>query len=103
MRIMILLAGLAILSACATTKEAQVRSALADAGLPTPLAQCMAEPLARDLSASQLRSLSRVAKMGRTEVGQMTQKQFVDLLKHDVDPETVGVVVRAGVGCFLRG
>jgi hypothetical protein len=33
----------------------------------------------------------------------MTQQQVLNLLKRDLDPETVGVVVRAGVGCFVRG
>lgn len=103
MRVMLLLTGLALLGACATTREARVRAALSDAGLPPPMAQCMAEPLARDLSESQLRSLSRVARIGRTKVGRMTNSQFLDLLKRDMDPETVGIVVRAGVGCFLRG
>jgi hypothetical protein len=97
------LALLLIVSACATTKEARVRSALLDAGMPEPMAVCMAEPLGRDLSVSQLRSLQRVAKLADTAPSNMTQAQVLDLLKRDLDPETVGVVVRAGVGCFLRG
>jgi hypothetical protein len=94
---------LALASGCATTKQAQVRSALLDAGLPQPMADCMAEPLGRDLSVGQLKSLQRVAKLAQTTPTQMTQKQVMDLLKRDLDPETVGVVVRAGLGCFLRG
>ncbi len=103
MRTLVLLAGLALLGACAASKEARVRTALTDAGLPVPMAQCMAEPLARDLTTSQLRSLGKVARLRNTELGTITQKQFLDMLRRDVDPETVGVVVRAGVGCFLRG
>ena len=94
---------LALASGCATTKQAQVRSALLEAGLPQPMAECMAEPLGRDLSVGQLKSLQRVAKLAQTAPTQMTQKQVMDLLKRDLDPETVGVVVRAGLGCFLRG
>lgn len=88
---------------CATTKQAQVRSALLDAGLSEPMANCMAEPLGSELSVGQLKSLQRVAKLANTSPARMSQKQIMDLLKRDLDPETVGVVVRAGIGCFVRG
>jgi hypothetical protein len=91
------------LSACTTTKQAQVRTALLDAGLPRPMADCMAEPLGRDLSVGQLKSLQRVARTARTAPADMTTQQVMNLLKRDLDPETVGVVVRAGFGCFVRG
>lgn len=103
MRPLAALALLALAAGCASTKQAQVRSALMDAGLPEPMAQCMAEPLGRDLSVSQLKSIQRVAKLANTRPANMTQKQVLDLLKRDLDPETVGVVVRAGFGCFVRG
>lgn len=90
-------------SACTTTKQAQVRTALLDAGLSEPMADCMAEPLGRDLSVQQLKSLQRVAKLANTAPSKMTQQQVLNLLKRDLDPETVGVVVRAGLGCFVRG
>lgn len=67
------------------------------------MATCMAEPLGRDLSVNQLKSLQRVAKLANTSPTKMTQKQVMDLLRRDLDPETVGVVVRAGIGCFVRG
>lgn len=95
--------ALGFLSACAATKEAQVRSALTDAGLPPPMAACMATPLAKDLSVDQLRSLGRVGRMGRTEARDLSERQILDMLRRDLDPETVGVVVRAGLGCLLRG
>lgn len=91
------------LAGCATTKQAQVRSALLDAGLSEPMAKCMAEPLGSELSVGQLKSLQRVAKLANTAPTRMTEKQVLDLLKRDLDPQTVGVVVRAGIGCFLRG
>ncbi|MGL6043930.1 MAG: hypothetical protein ACRC1J_08405, partial [Sandaracinobacteroides sp.] len=64
---------------------------------------CMAEPLGAELSVTQLRSLQRVAKLAQTAPANLSQSQLLDLLKRDLDPETVGVVVRAGVGCILRG
>lgn len=102
-RLALPLLALALVAGCTASKEMRVRTALTDAGVPEPMAQCMAEPLARDLSTSQLQSLGRVAKVGRTEFGNLTQKQLLDLLKRDLDPETVGVVMRAGLGCVLRG
>jgi hypothetical protein len=100
---LLLLALIPALAACTTTKQAQVRSALLDAGLSEPMAVCMAEPLGRDLSVQQLKSLQRVAKLANTAPSKMTQQQVMTMLKRDLDPETVGVVVRAGVGCFVRG
>jgi hypothetical protein len=96
-------AALVAVSGCTTTKQVQVRSALVDAGLSDPMASCMAEPLGKELSVSQLKSLQRVAKLANTSPTKMTQKQVMDLIKRDLDPETVGVVVRAGLGCFVRG
>lgn len=95
--------ALLALAGCASSREAQVRSALGDAGLPPAVAACMAEPLARDLSARQLQSLARVARSVSSRGRTMTEGQILDLLRRDLDPETVGVVVRAGVGCVLRG
>ncbi|TPE58747.1 hypothetical protein FJQ54_17020 [Sandaracinobacter neustonicus] len=92
-----------LLGACATTKEAQVRSALTEAGMSEPMAACMAEPMGKELSVGQLKSLQRVAKLVNTSPAKLSQKQVMDLLKRDLDPETVGVVLRAGLGCFVRG
>ncbi len=94
---------LLVLAGCATSREAQVRSSLTEAGLPPPVAACMAEPLARDLSGRQLQSLARVARSLSSRGMTMTEGQILDLLRRDLDPGTVGVVVRAGVGCVLRG
>ncbi len=89
-----------VLAGCASTKQYQVQSALTKAGVPPTMAECMAEPLARDLSTAQLRSLGKVAKASTTA---LSGQQALDMLRRDVDPETVGVVVRAGLGCLLRG
>ena len=103
MRALLIAAALATLAGCTATKEMQVRSALTNAGLPEPMAICMAEPLARDLSVEQLRSLSRVSKLAETRATNLSERQILDMLKRDLDPKTVGVVLRAGLGCILRG
>ena len=48
-RLLLPLALLALAAGCATTKQAQVRPALLEAGLPEPMAHCMAEPLGLSL------------------------------------------------------
>lgn len=98
----LLVAGL-LVSGCAISREAQVRTALTDAGLPPAFAQCMAEPLARDLSTDQLRSLARIARVARPEGPPLDEQQLLAMLRQSVDPATVSVVVRAGLGCFVRG
>ncbi len=95
--------ALSLLAGCAASREIQVRNALTNAGLSRPMAECMAEPLARDLSASQLRALARVGKIAESEVRDLSQRQILDLFRRDLDPETVALVVRSGLGCMLRG
>lgn len=95
---------LAALSGCAINREARVRSALTNAGLAPPLADCMAKPIARDLSDSQLRSLQRMANLAGDGAKDMTGGQILNTLQRsNIDPATVTIVVRASVGCFLRG
>lgn len=98
---LVLLAALA--AACTTTKQSRVRTALLDAGVPKPLAECMAEPLGRDLSVSQLRSLQRVSALGERRINELNPREVIDMLQKNLDPETVGVVTRAGFGCMVRG
>lgn len=93
----------AALAGCAASREAQIRTALTNAGLPQPMAQCMAPPLASDLSNDQLRSISRIAKAIDDPNRVRNERDLVELLRRDLDPNTVAVVVRAGVGCYLRG
>lgn len=99
----LLILAVVLLAGCATSKEAQVRGALLNAGLPDGIARCMATPLARDLSVKQLQSLNRVSKYASGQVRGLTEGQVIDLLRRDLDPQTLGVVLRAGVGCFMRG
>ncbi len=103
MRTLVALLALTALTACAVNKETQVRAALSDAGVPAATAQCMAEPMARELSVSQLKALGRVAKPLRDSGRRYSQRELFDILRRDLDPETMAVVVRAGFGCLVRG
>ncbi len=80
-----------------------MRSALRDAGLPASVVECMAPPLARDLSNRQLQAIARTAREARTRGRGLTEGQILDLLRRDLDPETVGVIARVGFGCLVRG
>ncbi len=98
------LALLLTLSACAGSRESRIASALTDAGLGRDLALCMAKPIARDLDSGQLRSLQRLARLSSDRVEKMTGRQMLDTLRDsNLDPDTVAVVTRASLGCFLRG
>jgi hypothetical protein len=100
---MALAALLPLLAACAGTKEARVRSSLTQAGLPAATAACMAPPLARDLSTSQLQALGRLGRTLSDDRRQLSEREALELLRRDLDPAVVGVVIRAGLGCIMRG
>ena len=87
---------------CAS-KESRIQSALTDAGLSAETARCMARPIARDLSADQLRSLQRLARLSSDRVERMPARQILDTLQQsNLDAATIATVTRAGLGCFLR-
>lgn len=95
-----LLAVLA-LPGCGQYYESRVRSALMDAGLSRPMAQCMAERMVDRLSTDQLQSLGRLGEMRKGESGGMTSGQFLDRYRRALDPEVYQVLARAGIGCAL--
>lgn len=92
------------LGACSTTmvKESAVQSALVDAGVSRAMAECMARPMAEQLSVRQLRNLERLAEVRRERVADLTLGELAERLRQ-TDPETTAVVTRASVGCMLRG
>jgi hypothetical protein len=92
-------------AACATTavKESRVRSALVDAGVRPALASCMARPMAEQLSVEQLRRLQAVRGITRAPMRDITMGEVYDLMRRSVDPETMSVVTRAGLGCAITG
>ncbi|MET0362375.1 MAG: hypothetical protein ABW048_11585 [Sphingobium sp.] len=88
------------LGACATP-QAQLRTGLADAGLPASVADCMAKNMTPRLSVTQLlrlRSLSRVS-------GRNPQKTGIDAYLHQVralgDGEIWSITARAATRCAL--
>ncbi|MEP6786066.1 MAG: hypothetical protein ABI898_10040 [Sphingomonadales bacterium] len=88
------------LSACATP-ESRVRTALLDAGLPRPIATCMAQRMVDRLSLAQLQRLSHLSGLNEAQIGQMTVRQFLRKVDALGDPKILSVVTTAGLGCAI--
>jgi hypothetical protein len=95
-------AGLWLLCSCAVSKEARIRAALTDAGVPKPMAACMAERMADDLTGEQLRALARAASVARRPASEVTIDQALKALRTVGDPATIGVLALATTGCIGR-
>lgn len=89
------------LAACAQPLERRVASRLAEAGLPRPLAECMAERWVSRLSVLQLQKMSDLAESLRAQGGRLTVTGFVDRVAGLEDPEIVRVVTGSSVACAL--
>ncbi len=88
------------LSACATP-ETRVRTALIDAGLPRPIATCMAQRMVDRLSLAQLQRLSHLSGLNERTIGQMTVREFIRKADALGDPQILTVVTTAGLGCAI--
>lgn len=92
-----------ILSACAGP-ETRVRTALVDAGVRRPVAQCMAKRMVDRLSIGQLRKLSQLAKLRQSNeyTKAPTLDQVLAVVRKLDDPEILTVVSSSGLICFAR-
>jgi hypothetical protein len=95
-----LLAPLLALAAC-TTPESRVRSALMDAGLSRPVADCMAGRMVDRLSMQQLRRLSMLSRMREDRIADMSVREFIRRVRALGDPEIFAVVSTVGLGCAI--
>jgi hypothetical protein len=100
MRILLSMLPLLALSACATP-ETRVRTALIDAGLPRPVASCMAQRMVDRLSIGQLQKLSRLSGLSKAQIGQLSIGELLRRTRALGDPEIVTVVTTAGLGCAI--
>lgn len=100
MKIIIPLAALLALAACATP-QSRVRTGLIDAGLPPSLAGCMADRMVDRLSLTQLRRLKSLGSLDKTEMGRLSIEGFLHRIRALRDPEIVTVTTRAAVSCAL--
>lgn len=91
--------ALAIITLAACSKEAAVESGLVDAGIAAPAASCMAQEMAKRLSASQLQKLSRVPEAGGKPLAQMDIADYVAAAKRVGDAEVIVVTGAAAAAC----
>jgi uncharacterized lipoprotein YmbA len=89
------------LSACATP-ETRVRTALMDAGLPRPIAACMADRMVDRLSLVQLNKLSGLKKLRGQDMRRVTVADFLKRTRSLQDPEILGVVSSSGLICAIK-
>lgn len=100
MRLILAVLPLFAIAGCATP-EARVRTALMDAGIPRPMANCMAQRMVDRLSLGQLQKLSRLSGVSRAQIGQLSVGELLRRARALGDPEIVSVVTTAGVGCAI--
>ena len=105
MRGKVLIFPLLAVAACAQPFEGRVASRLADAGLPRPMADCMARRWVDRLSLVQLQKISSVAEDLRKErsQGKLTIGRFVGRVRAVDDPEVFRVVSSSAAACALAG
>ncbi len=92
-----------LLAACATSKEAELRAALRDAGVPERQAACMARDIAPKVTHRQLRNLQRATGLRREDLVRMTPREALERLRAIDDPQLVEVAIRAGIACLISG
>ncbi|MGB5079052.1 MAG: hypothetical protein WBO17_16345 [Sphingorhabdus sp.] len=98
---LVAVALLLTLSACATP-ETRVRAALLDAGLPRPIASCMADRMVDRLSLLQLNKLSGLKKLRDKDVQKLSVNEFLKRTRSLQDPEILGVVTSSGLICAIK-
>ena len=89
-----LIAACAALSACAVP-EAKLRTGLTNAGLPRPLAACMAERMVDRLSLTQLMRIADLPKAREAE----SLDRFLHRVRALGDPEILAVATTSGGLC----
>ena len=96
----ILFAAVAVLLvSCSTVAENRITTALTDAGLSEPVAECIAERMVDRLSWDQLRGLSALSDERRGK--KLSLLEFLHHYRAALDPEVYAVMTRAGVRCAL--
>jgi hypothetical protein len=100
MRLAIFALPFVALTACATP-ESRIRNALLDAGLSRPVSDCMAQRMVDRLSLGQLQKLSQLSGLRDRRIRDLTVGEFLKQTRALGDPEILGVVTTAGLGCAI--
>ncbi len=95
MRVVTLLVALPFALAGCAVPEARLRTGLANAGLPRPLAACMAERMVDRLSLAQLMRIADLPKAREAE----SLDRFLRRIRALGDPEILAVATSSGGLC----
>nr|WP_184081290.1 hypothetical protein [Sphingobium subterraneum] len=90
-----------LLSGCASP-EARVRTGLVNAGLPDPLAACMAGRMVERLSLTQLRRLQSLSGLNKVDYRRVSVDEYLYRIRALKDPEILSVTSKAALSCALR-
>lgn len=95
---------LIVVAGCAQPFEGRVAAKLQDAGIPGPMAQCMAERWVDRLSLMQLRKIEQLSSELKQQYRDrgLTVLGFLDQVRRLDDPEIVRVVTASAARCALR-
>lgn len=88
-------------SGCSTIVESRVETELAEAGVPSRMASCMAEIWADDLSVAQIRGISRFANSVKEEGRNLTVRALINHVRDWNDAEAFAVVSTSAARCAL--
>ncbi|MBO9517732.1 MAG: hypothetical protein J7493_06660 [Porphyrobacter sp.] len=90
-----------LLTGCITAaKQQEVYSAIRDVGFLEADARCISSRAGRQLSIRELRSLQRAANAVERPVRDATVGQVIDAISQNVEPETLGTLVRLASECL---
>ena len=89
------------LAACADLAKPSVRSALVEAGVRAPVAECMAGRMTDRLSIPQLQKLRRLRGAPGEKESNLSALEIVERVNRVDDPEVVAVTATAGAACSL--
>ncbi len=86
-----------LLGAC--SKQAAVERGLVGAGVAAPAANCMAQEMAKRLSADQLQKLGTAARESGKSLSEMTMQDYIATARRVGDAETVIITAAAAAYC----
>jgi hypothetical protein len=87
---------------CSPIFQGRIVDELAEAGVPRPIAECMAERWVERLSIFQLRKLQRYAQDVKAEQGAISVLGLASRVQQIDDPEIVSVVTSSAFNCSLK-
>lgn len=94
-----LLLPLAALAGCSQPFEGRIARQLDEAGLPRPMAECMAEIWVERLNVVQLRKISRLSSDLKAEGRNLTVRRLIERVRAVDDPEIFEVVSLSAARC----